>query len=247
MIDAASGGMKPFDKWTVLPHGKLTALDDDLLTVVGDLHMPVGDFPRRMTVVRLGDRRLVIYSAIALEEDEMAQLESWGTPAYLVVPSRIHRMDAHSWKARYPELKVVTPPGARETVEEVVPVDETDVDFQDPKVHYTIVPGTQDGEAALLVEGQSGSTLIVNDVIWNVHHRPGLRGWLLRALGFTGDEPKIPKLVAKKSVKDLGAFRAQLDAWSRIADLKRIVVSHGELVTGDAPAVLRDLSARLAA
>ena len=57
---------KPFTEWTVLPHGKLSRLDDNLLSVTGDLPMPVGNFPRRMTVVRLHDGRLVVYSAIAL-------------------------------------------------------------------------------------------------------------------------------------------------------------------------------------
>jgi hypothetical protein len=41
---------RPFETWKVLPHGKLTAVEDNLLTVVGDLHMPLGDFPRRMSV-----------------------------------------------------------------------------------------------------------------------------------------------------------------------------------------------------
>src|SRR6188768_2605832 len=84
---------KPFTEWTVLPHGKLSRLDDSLLSVTGDLPMPVGDFPRRMTVVRLDDGRLVIFSAIALDETEMRALEAFGAPSFLVVPNDIHRMD----------------------------------------------------------------------------------------------------------------------------------------------------------
>src|SRR5689334_20721835 len=51
-----SGGIrmtKPFREWTVLPHGKLTRLDDNILTVTGRIHMPLGDVERRMTCVRL--------------------------------------------------------------------------------------------------------------------------------------------------------------------------------------------------
>ncbi len=102
---------KPFTEWTVLPHGKLSRLDDNLLSVTGDLHMPVGDFPRRMTVVRLHDGRLVVYSAIALDEAEMAALEAFGEPAFLVVPNDIHRMDAKIWKDRYPRARLVAPAG----------------------------------------------------------------------------------------------------------------------------------------
>ncbi|MEP6654463.1 MAG: hypothetical protein ABJA82_13965 [Myxococcales bacterium] len=46
-----------FKEWTVLPHSKLTRVEDDLLTVTGNLPMPMGEFPRRMIVVRLRDGR----------------------------------------------------------------------------------------------------------------------------------------------------------------------------------------------
>src|SRR5882724_7341014 len=128
---------KPFTEWTVLPHGRLTRLDEDLISVEGTLRMPpMGDVTRRMTVVRLADGRLVIYSAIALDEVEMSALERFGTPAYLVVPSAIHRMDAKTWKERYPGMMVVTPAAARAKVAEVVAVDATTVDFGDPSVRF---------------------------------------------------------------------------------------------------------------
>ncbi len=57
---------KPFKHWKVLSHGKLKQIDDNILTVTGDIHMPLMDLPRRMTVVRLSDSRLVVFSAIAL-------------------------------------------------------------------------------------------------------------------------------------------------------------------------------------
>ena len=46
---------KPFQQWTVLPHGKLVQIDENILTVAGEIHMPLMDLPRRMTVVRLID------------------------------------------------------------------------------------------------------------------------------------------------------------------------------------------------
>jgi hypothetical protein len=98
---------KPNMEWKVLPHGALNRIGSNLITVTGQLHMPLGDYPRRMTVVRLDDGRLVLYSAIALDEPEMAELEAWGRPALLVVPGDIHRLDARPWKARYPTMTVV--------------------------------------------------------------------------------------------------------------------------------------------
>jgi hypothetical protein len=58
----------PLESWKVLPHGQLTQIDDNVWTVAGTIHMPVGDFERRMTVARLRDGDLVVYSATALDE-----------------------------------------------------------------------------------------------------------------------------------------------------------------------------------
>jgi hypothetical protein len=239
--------MRPFTEWTVLPHGKLSQLDKNILTVTGDLHMPLGDVPRRMTVVRLSDGRLVIFSAIALDEPEMAQLESWGTPAYLIVPGELHRMDAKIWKDRYPLMKVITPAGVRSKVEELVPVDAAHVEFQDPRVRYVTVPGTEDREAALEVHGMSGTTLIINDLIWNLDDRPGFSGWLFKVLGFTGREPKMPGIIQMRAVKQKAALRSQLQAWSQIPDLNRIVVSHGSIVLRDPAGALARLAVQLVA
>ena len=238
---------KPFTEWTVLPHGKLARLDDNLLSVTGDLHMPVGDFPRRMTVVRLQDGRLVVYSAIALDEAEMQALEAFGEPSFLVVPNDIHRMDAKIWKDRYPDLQVFAPLGVRKKVEEVVPVTHATPDFGDPQVQFVTVPGTDEHEAALLVKTWSGTTLVVNDLIWNLDDRPGFGGWLFRVMGFTGQEPRIPTMVELREIKDKPALRGQLERWARIPDLNRIIVSHGQIVTRDAPGVLDRLAQSLAA
>jgi hypothetical protein len=238
---------KPFTEWTVLPHGKLSRLDDNLLCVTGDLPMPIGDFPRRMTVVRLASGELLIYSAIALDEAEMRALENFGTPRFLVVPNDIHRMDARIWKDRYPELTVVAPAGVRKKVEAVVPVDATAMELGDPRVELLTVPGTEEHEAALVVKTWSGTTLVVNDLIWNLEDRPGFGGWLFRVMGFTGEIPRIPTVVELHQIRDKSALRAQLEAWARIPDLNRIIVSHGNIVTRDAAGVLAHLAQALAA
>ena len=229
------------DQWKVLPHGPLTAVDDKVWTVTGTIHMPVGDFERRMTVVRLRDGRLVVWSAIALDEPEMARLEAFGRPAWLVVPGDDHRMDAKIWLQRYPHLDVATPAGARDKVLEAVPVDSSAPDFQDPDVQWITVPGTQGHEAALTVRGAQGTTLVVNDLIANLRHPHGFSGWMLKLMGFAGDEPNIPAVRRMAMVKDGHALADQLQAWSEIADLRCILVSHGEPIADDPRGELRRL------
>ncbi|HKQ94286.1 MAG TPA: hypothetical protein VJS40_01655, partial [Aestuariivirgaceae bacterium] len=150
------------DDWKVLPHGSLTPVGDDVLTVVGDIAMPFGTLPRRMTVVRLDGRRLVVFSAIALAEDAMRELAAFGTPRFLIVPNAHHRMDAPAWKRRFPDLTVVAPEGARAGVAKVVGVDTTRPDFGDPRVAFQAVPGTRQRESALEIRSPGGSTLVLN-------------------------------------------------------------------------------------
>src|SRR5450432_4818192 len=226
---------KPFSEWTVLPHGKLKRIDDNLLSVEGLLHMPpMGEVTRRMTVVRLADGRLIVYSAIALDEAEMRALEAYGTPAFLIIPGEIHRMDDKPGKDRYPSLQVISPAGARDQVQKVVPVDATEVDFGDPAVRYLTVPGTGEKEAAIVLETESGTTVILNDLIFDLANRPGFTGWLFKLIGMTGTEPHIPLPVKLKEVHDKNAVCAQLERWAHLPNLQRVIISHGDILA-DAP------------
>jgi hypothetical protein len=241
---------KPFEQWTVLPHGKLTQLEANLLSVTGTLRMPpMGDVERRMTVVRLRDGGLVVYSAIALDEAEMTQLEQFGTPAYLIVPNDIHRMDAKIWKDRYPALTVIAPPAASDKVGEVVRVAATDVDFGDPDVRFVVVPGTAEREAALVVNhpDSSSMSLVLNDLIFDLANRPGLSGWLFKAIGMTGDQPHVPPVVKMRQVKDKAALRAQFQAWSQLPNLKRVIISHGPIIEQHPEQVLERIAGEIAA
>jgi len=235
----------PLATWKVLPHGPVTAIDDNLWTVTGTIHMPVGDFERRMTIARLRDGGLVVYSAIALDEPSMAELEGFGRMAWLLVPGDAHRLDARVWLHRYPTMHVAAPAGAREKVLEVVPVESTAPDFGDPGVRWITVPGTRDHEAALTVRGAKGTTLIVNDLIANLRNEHGFTGWMLRLMGFAGDEPHIPGVRKLAMIKDSNALADQLLAWSQISDLHCILVSHGEPIVDDPSGELRRLSESL--
>lgn len=233
---------KPFQQWTVLPHGKLVQVDDDILTVVGQIHMPLMELPRRMTVVRLRDTSLVVFSAIALDEDEMSALEAYGRPSVLIVPSDKHRLDAKTWKDRYPEIEVVAPEGAREKVEEVVAVDTVTPRFDDPNVLFVTVPGTRGREAALVVRTHNGTTLVLNDVVGNIRDAAGFGGWLLHLAGFAGKEAQIPAVVKMAVIEDKKALRTQLLQWSEIESLVRILVSHGSPIEDNPRQVLRELA-----
>jgi len=228
--------------WTVGPHGALQDIDEGLISVSGEIVMPLGRFPRRMTVVRLAAGGSLVWSAIALSEPEMIRLEAFGTPRYLVVPNPGHRLDARLYKERYPEAVVITPEGAVEAVSEAVPVDATTDVIGDPEVEFVTVAGTDDAESALVIKRLGGTTLITNDIIGHVTKPHGLGANIMaRLFDYGMREPSVPRTV-RRFIKQPSALAAQMRKWAELPDLKRIVVSHVDPIT-EAPA---DVLLRLA-
>jgi hypothetical protein len=231
----------PFKVWTVLPHNKLARVNDRIFTVVGELKMPLLELPRRMTVVRLTSGDLVIFSAIALQEPEMDELEALGRPSFLIVPSERHRLDAPSYARRYPNITVVAPRGGAEKIGEVVRVGTSAPEFGDASVRYVELAA----DSALEVEGDDGLTLVVNDLIGDIHGESGLGGWLLRVMGFAGEDPHVPAPVKLTLGKHKSEVARQFRRWAERDDLRRIIVSHGDTIEKNPRAVLRTLAASL--
>jgi hypothetical protein len=231
----------PFEKWTVLPHGPLTHINERVVAVVGELKMPLLRLPRRMSAVRLASGDLVIFSAIALQEPDMARLEAFGRPAFLVVPSQMHRLDAPSYVQRYPDIVVVAPAAGLEKIGQVVRVATSTPDFGDPAVRYIEVAG----DSALEVDCADGMTVIVNDLIGDIHGEHGLGGWLLRMMGFAGDDPHVPAPVKLLMGKHKSEVARLFRRWATHPNLRQIIVSHGDPIVADPNGALRKLAASL--
>jgi hypothetical protein len=231
----------PFETWTVLPHGELTPVNERILTVVGELKMPLLKLPRRMSVVRLVSGDLIIFSAIALKDTHMARLESFGRPAFLVVPSERHRLDAPGYAKRYPGIVVVAPSAGVEKISDVVRITTSTPDFGDPSVRYVEIAG----DSALEIDGADGLTVIVNDLIGDIHDESGIGGWLLRRMGFACDDPQVPGPVKLLLGKHKSEVAQVFRRWAERADLRRIIVSHGDPIESDPRGALRKLAESL--
>jgi hypothetical protein len=230
---------KLHDRWTVLPHGPLRAIDDRLLTVAGQIPMPLGGFPRRMTIAALPRKRTAIFSPIPLDEESMARIEAFGRPAFLVIPNGKHRLDARPFKARYPKARVLTAPAARAAVEEAVKVDQADPALSEA-VRLVMVAGTAERELAMIVDGPSGTSLVTNDIIGHVRHPQGPGAWLIvRLMAFGLRRPEVPRPIRKMLVDDSAALAAQLREWAALPNLRRIIPSHGEIIEQPAAELAR--------
>lgn len=230
--------------WTVLPHGPLEKLSDRLYRVEGALEgMPL---KRVMTVAIRTDGALVIHNAMAMGEEEMMRLEGLGPVGFIVVPNGYHRLDAPVFKQRYPSAKIVCPPGARAKVEEVVPVDLTYEAFPaDGAVSLEVLDGTKGREGVMIVRAEGDTSLVFNDAIFNMPHVGGFTGFIFRHLTASTGGPKVSRIARLAVIADKRAFAAHLERLAAEPALQRVVVSHHETITQDAPKVLRGIAATL--
>jgi len=217
---------KAFATWNVLPHRPLEKLEPNLWRVEGDL--PGGRGTRVMTVIRRPSGGLIIHNAIALEDPVMKEIEAFGTPEVLIVPNGFHRLDAKVFKERYPQLKVYSPKSARSKVEQVVHVDGTLEDApKDDGIELFHLDGTKGHEGVVEVRSPGGTTLVFNDVVMNMPKVGGMIGFMLAPTG----RPAVPRIFRWFFIKDRPAFTAHITKLADRSDLRRVIVSHGAMLT----------------
>jgi hypothetical protein len=238
--------MPPLAESDAPTENRLRRLEENLLTITATSAHGTGDVAR-MTVVRLPDSRLVLFGAVSLEPKEEQALERFGTPAYLVVPSVSYCEAAKRVKNRFPDLAVVAPAGVQAKLGPDLRVDQTAIAFDDSSVCLVTIPGTDNAEAALLIETASGITLIVDELFSNLDAQGAVHRWTLNIGGESARESLLPSPPFFKTANDRESLRAQLLAWSQIEGLNRIIVSRGAVLSDGAPHTLVEVAATLAA
>lgn len=235
---------KANDTWRVLPHDPLQKLSERVWRAEGALpNMPLR---RVMTVVKRADGGVVIHNAVPLDEPSMKEIEAWGEVRFLIVPNGFHRLDAKVFHDRYPRAQVLCPRGARKKVEEVVAVSGTYEDFPaDEAVSLETLDGTRASEGVIRVRDAAGTTLVLNDAVFNMPHLPGLQGVVLRYVTASSGGPKLSRVARLFLVKDKQAFRAHLERLAAIPGLARVIVSHHETIEGEPGRVLREVAQTL--
>jgi hypothetical protein len=250
-------GTSTEDEWLshVLPHGAIEELTSNLWHVTGTLPS-FTMVPREMVLYKLADASLLIHSAIALDEPGMAKIEALGTPKILVVPNRIHRLDAGVYKQRYPQLIVVCPAAAKPYVEQMVAVDGI---AEEVLPAYGIIchepTGIRPQELVYELPLPTGKALVFTDILFNLNksyfqqNLPTgnfLFQWLgasaIGSSGFFG----ITGLGRQFFMSDRNAYRQWLEALAdSIPDLRVISVAHGSPIVTDCNYRLREAAARL--
>lgn len=247
-VERLSFAQMPDDRetsWQTLPHDPIQELTENLWRVEGAL--PHFSMRRVMSVVRLRDGRLVIHSAIALDEASMKRLEAWGEPAILLIPHSRHRMDAPRYKQRYPALRVFAPPAVMHKASEVVKVDGSFAEAPlDDSASLELLAGTGEAEAALIVHSSDGASVVLTEVVFDLE--PPKSALLRAAISLTGfgPGPVVTPVVKLELVKNKRELAAHLERLGSTPRLQRLIVGHSRMSIGpDAAGALRRAAATL--
>lgn len=230
---------KVFTEWTVLDNGPLEKHSENLWSVSGK--MPKGN-QRRMTIARRADGGLVIHNPVALNDQQMSEIEGFGKPAFIIVPNAFHRMDSFIFKQRYPQAAVLCPSTARKRVSQVVEVaGHLDEMPKDSQVQLFHLRGTKQREGAIVAKSGNDTALVFNDMLLNLEPGKGLAGFFMAPTG-TLSVPRFARWMLTKSGSELKEHLLEL---SKLPSLTHLVPGHGEVVCSDVSASIATAAERL--
>lgn len=206
----------------IFPHGDFFEVAPGLWQLRGSLPFPL---PRYMTVGRLPDGGLLIYSAVAMDEAGMQKLEALGKPTVMIVPHALHLMDAAFYKARYPGLRVIAPQAAKERLDPACPVDEAPAEgLKRLGLRGEIVPGNKYDEVMLDLDLPNGErALIFTDLL--THGGP--KNLMMRLMGPPGGKG-IARIVRLRQIGDKAATRAFLERMAKEPKIGKILLAHAK-------------------
>lgn len=210
--------------------------DGPVVTAAAGFH-----YPTRMTVLRLSNGDLIVWSPVAISDALRAEIGRLGPVGYLVPPSTLHDTFLAEWQRAYPEANVYAPPGLAERRQDI----RFDGAFSDGpiagwagEVDVVIVPGNRITTEIVGFHRKSG-TAIFTDLLQQFPPGwfKGWRGLVARLDLMVGDAPAVPRKF-RVAFTDRRAAREALDrilAWPT----QEVLMAHGQPVARDGQAVLR--------
>jgi hypothetical protein len=213
-------------------HDLMQRLTDGVWHAVATLRMPTGAaLPIRMTVLRLDDGSLLVHSPIQFDERLAQSVERQGTVRYILAPNGFHHLFVAQWQARFPEAECWGP----KVLSRKRPDLRLDEHFDEnvdapwrPAVQVELIGGMPKVQELALYHVAS-RTLVVTDLVFNIHNASGALKWVLRLMG-THDRTEMSRLL-RLFVKDKSAFGRSID---RLLSLQvdRVIMAHGEVLEG---------------
>lgn len=197
-------------------------------------------YPTRMAVIRLASGKLFIWSPVAISPELRAEVDALGEVSFVIAPNSLHYVFLRDWKAAYPQAPLYAAPGVRERCKDLTFAaelgDDAPADWSG-EIEHAVMRGNLITTEVVFFHRKSGAVLFT-DLIQ--HFQSGwFSGWravIARMDGMTGPAPQVPKKFRAAFVDRKGAREGlkRILAWPA----QRVLMAHGEPVTGGAQAFL---------
>lgn len=211
-------------EWKVLHHKPIEKLASNLWRVEG--RMSETNW-RVMLLVRLGDGRIIMHNAIALDEPSMREIDQWGQVASILIPNRFHRQDACIMQQRYAKARVYAPRGAVQGASKATPCAGSYGEVPvDSSLTARELNGIGEREGVLLVRSEDGISAVFCDTVLNLPKLGGPMGFILHPTGTLS----VPRATRWLFAKDSSELRRDLEAIAEIPNLTRVIPGHGSIV-----------------
>ena len=214
---------------------ELVPVSEDIWAVETPISLPGGvRMKTRMTVIRLGDGRLLLHSPVAMDDALLRALVSLGPVGYLVAPNRFHHLRMPHAARRFPEAAVFGAPGLREKVRglrvDEVLSDDVPAEWAS-ELSQTLVEGAPEMSEVAFFHKKS-RTLVVSDLLFNIVEPEGFATKMVLTLMGTAGRLAKSRLWWKftNDKNSFGASVKKIMEW----DFDRLIMAHGDIVEHDA-------------
>jgi hypothetical protein len=209
---------------------------DDVAVISFPWHALGIDFNRNVTLLRLGDGRLVVHSTAPFTEQDVATIRHFGQPAWLVDATLMHDTFAKDARKAFPDLPYLAPEGFTEASGTATkPLSLPPPDWRD-EIDVIKIDGVRSNEHALY--HRRSRTLVVADLFFSFPKE--IRGW---PRFFVRHFMRLPQSFGISAffrlfvLRDKNAFKHSLNRLLAV-DFERLVVAHSEpIVKGAKPVV----------
>ncbi len=229
-----------------LPFDRVEPVADGVWTVDARPIRPAGlPLPLRMTVLRLSNGDLLLYSPTRHTAHLQREIEALGPIRHLVAPNIAHWMFLGDWQRACPGAKTWGAPGLRERRQVRAAGVRLDADLGSvapsewrDEIDQVLVTSGPFAEVALF--HRRSRTLLVADLVLNVEgeRMPPVARTFARLAGIlapNGQAPIYLRLLLKGNARAVAASAARLVAFAP----QRVIVTHGRSLDKDATEQLR--------
>jgi len=195
----------------------------------------------RMTIVRLKNGNLIVFSPVQVDEETIQQIDEIGKVSYIIIPNLYHHLFVAEFQAIYPEAQLWTVPGLelkRPDLKSDRILNKDEASIWD-EIEYFFFEGFQaivdfSGFSTVnefIFFHKESRTLIITDTSLNFDETFTLTTQLIgRAIGsYKTLRPSLLEKIATKEKELVKDSVEKILNW----DFERVIMAHGTIVESD--------------